>query len=125
MGKGTDGVTKEKEPGGGSAAEKQGRQGWEGEEDGRGGRGERVKGGWGRGKGKGGWGGGRGQRKKSSELDRFNDDMSPDFVPYKKRGSAKTCNKGNQVTGVYKQPDQKHRGTEHKLILSVKHLNSS
>ncbi|XP_040008597.1 uncharacterized protein LOC120803781 isoform X2 [Xiphias gladius] len=109
VGKGSKGITKEKDNRGGWAAEKQGKGGWEGERDDWEGGWEKVKGGWGRGKGKGGWKGGRSQRKKSSLLDGFDDDMSPDFVPYKKRTFTKAYNKGNQVTSVYIQPDQKLR----------------
>ncbi|XP_040908571.1 uncharacterized protein LOC121191479 [Toxotes jaculatrix] len=99
VGKGTKGDMKEKAS----------RGGWEGERDDWGGGFEKVKGGWGRGKIKGGWKGGRGQRKKSSLLDRLDADMSPDFVPHKKRTNTKTYNKDNQGNSVYTQPDQKLR----------------
>lgn len=60
--------------------------------------------------GKGGWKGGKVQKKKSSLIDGFDNDMSPDFVPYKKRSYSRTYNKVTQPTSVYTQPDQKLRG---------------
>lgn len=103
---------------GGCSAEKgrQGKGGWDGEKDESGGGWEKGKSGWAKGKSKGGWKGGKVQKKKSSLLDGFNDDMSPDFVPYKRRPYTKPYNK---VTSVYTQPDQKLRGTTHKLIVKA------
>ncbi|XP_070766006.1 uncharacterized protein [Enoplosus armatus] len=114
-GKGTQGVMKEKGSRGGWAAEtgKQGKGGWEGEKDDWGE-------GWGRGKGKGGWKGGKAQKKKSSLIDGFDNDMSPDFVPYKKRTSNKAYNKVNQATSVYTQPDQKLREETIRMIMDMK-----
>lgn len=116
VGKSTKGVMKEKGPRGAWAAEtvKQGKGGWEREKDA-----------WGRGKGKAGWRGGKGQKKKCSLLDGFDDDMSTDFVPYKRKTFTKTYNKRNRAASVYTQPDQKLRGTKHNLILSFKHMNSN
>ncbi|XP_037336636.2 uncharacterized protein LOC119223424 isoform X2 [Pungitius pungitius] len=62
---------------------------------------------WEKGKGKGK--GGKTQKKKSSPFDGFDDDMSPDFLPYKKRTINKSHNKVNQATSVYTQPDQELR----------------
>ncbi|XP_044066136.1 uncharacterized protein LOC122882624 isoform X2 [Siniperca chuatsi] len=109
--KSTKGVMKEKGSRGGWAAEtgKQGKGGWEGEKDD-----------WGGGKGKGGWKGGKGQKKKSSLIDGFDDDMSPDFVPCKKRTYAKAYNKVNQATSVYTQPDQKLREETIRRIMDTK-----
>lgn len=78
---------------------------------GRGGQ-ERMKTGWGQ-KGKGG----RVPKKKSSLLDGFDDDMSPDFVPAKKRTYARMYNKVKEASSVYVQPDQKLRGTKQKITL--------
>lgn len=105
---------------GGSAAEtgRQAKGALEGDDwGGRGG--EKGKGGWGRGRGKGGWKGGRTQKKKSM-MDGVNDDMSPDFVPYKKKNVAKTYNKVNEATSVYTQPDQKLRGTDPRVRVRVR-----
>lgn len=115
-------VMKEKGPKGGWAAEtgKQGKGVWEREKDDWGRGWEKVKGGWGRGKGKIGWRGGKGHKKKCSLLDGFDDDMSPDCLPYKKRTFTKTYSKqpGNQVPSMYTQPDQKLRGTKQNLIIT-------
>lgn len=103
---------------GGSAADtgRQTKGAWEGDEDDwGGGGGEKGKGGWGRGRGKGGWKGGRIQKKKSSLMDGFDDDVSPDFVPYKKKTFTKTYNKVIEPTSIYTQPDQKLRGTDTRL----------
>lgn len=110
-GKDPEGVAKEKGFKVGWAARK---GGWEGEMDdwGAGGGWEKGKTGWGRGRAKGGWKGGKVQKKKSSLMDGFDDDISPDFVPNKKRTIAKICNKVTQSTNVYTQPDQKLRGTD-------------
>lgn len=109
-GKDPEGVTKEKGSKVGWAARK---GGWEGEKDdwGAGGGWEKGKTGWGRGRAKGGWRGGKVQKKKSSLMDGFDDDISPDFVQYKKKNIAKIFNKVTQSTSVYTQPDQKLRGT--------------
>ncbi|KAM7405335.1 hypothetical protein PAMP_012604 [Pampus punctatissimus] len=106
-----------KGPRGGWAAEteKRGKGGWEAEKDDWGGGG-----GWGKGKGKGGWKGGKSLKKKSSLFDGFNDDMSPDFVPHKKRGYTKTYNKVNQPTSIYTQPDQKVREETIRRIMDMK-----
>uniref|UniRef100_A0AAQ4S0E1 DNA (cytosine-5-)-methyltransferase n=1 Tax=Gasterosteus aculeatus aculeatus TaxID=481459 RepID=A0AAQ4S0E1_GASAC len=47
---------------------------------------------------------------KSSPFDGFDDDMSPDFLPYKKKTINKPYNKVNQTTSAYTQPDQELRG---------------
>lgn len=70
---------------------------------------EKGKMGWGRGKGKGG------KKKNSSVMDESDSDMSPDFVPPKERTFNRSYSKVGQVTSVYKQPDQKLRGTKQKL----------
>ncbi|XP_029361483.1 uncharacterized protein LOC115045764 [Echeneis naucrates] len=100
--KGPKGGMERTGPGGG-AAEKDRKRGAD-KGDLEGGRSE-VKGGWGRERGKGG----KGQKKKSSPLDGFDDDMSPDFVPHKKRYDTKIHNKGDESANVYTQPDQKLR----------------
>ncbi|XP_045913238.1 uncharacterized protein LOC123975631 isoform X3 [Micropterus dolomieu] len=107
-GKGSKGVIKEKGSRGGWTAErwKQGKGGWEGEKDD-----------WGVGKGKGGWKGGKSLKKK---IDGFDDDMSPDFVPHKKRTYTKVYNKVNQATSVYTQPDQKLREKTIRKIMDMK-----
>ncbi|XP_058499785.1 uncharacterized protein LOC131469012 isoform X2 [Solea solea] len=110
VGKGTRGGMKEKVSRGGCASAKHDKERWEEEKDSWGGGGwEKLKRGWGRGRGRGGWRGGKGQGKKSSLLDGFDDDTSPDFVPFKKKNFVKTLNKVNQSTNVYTQPDQKVR----------------
>ncbi|XP_070824780.1 uncharacterized protein [Chaetodon trifascialis] len=53
-------------------------------------RGNGEKGGWGRGKAKRGWNGGKAPKEESSSTDEVDSDMSPDFVPYKRRPSIKT-----------------------------------
>ncbi|RVE71163.1 hypothetical protein OJAV_G00071370 [Oryzias javanicus] len=62
---------------------------------------------------RGGWGKKRAtakaNKKISSLLDGFDDDMSPDFRPQRKRSYVKAYSKVNQVTSVYQQPDQKLR----------------
>lgn len=111
-GKHSKGVTKGSRGGWAAETGKQGKGGWEEEKDywGGGGGWEKGKAGWGRGRGKGGWKGGKVQKKKSSLIDGFDSDMSPDFVPYKKRSYSRTYNKVTQPTSVYTQPDQKLRG---------------
>lgn len=100
-----EGWAAEKHNKGGSAREKNKGGGW-----------ERAKGGWGRGKARRGWEGdkgGREQKKGSSLFDGLDADMSPDFLPYKKRTYNKMYNKANPEGKVYTQPDQKLRGTLH------------
>lgn len=120
LGKGTRGVTRDRGSRGGCAAAKQEKGGWEAKKVDWGGRWEKVKGGWGRGKSRGGWNRGRGQRKKSSEFDWIDDDMSPDFVLNKKKNFTKTYNKVHQASSVYTQPDQKLRGTQQNFTQSPK-----
>lgn len=117
-GKGAKSLTKEKAPRGGWSAGtgKQRTGGSEEESDNWEGGWEKVKGGWGKQKTKGGWKDGRGQKKKYSLLDGFDDDMSPDFVPSKKRTVTKIY-KVSQSASVYTQPDQKLRGTKQNLFL--------
>ncbi len=114
MRKDTKGAKKVKGSKGGWAAEtgKQGKDGWERERDDWEGGWEKGKAGWGRGKGRGGWKGGKVQKKKNSPLDGFDDDISPDFVPCKRRSYTKADNKIIQERSVYTQPDQKLRGTK-------------
>ncbi|XP_041655746.1 uncharacterized protein LOC121517786 isoform X2 [Cheilinus undulatus] len=59
--------------------------------------------------GRSGWRGGKVQQKKNSPFHGFDNDMSPDFVPYKKRTLIKTYYKDQKTTSVYTQPDQKLR----------------
>lgn len=103
VGKGPKEVTKEKAPSGGwtAEAERTGKGGWEREKDAC----ERRK-------VKAGWRGGKGQKKKCSLIDGFDEDMSADFVPYKRKSFTKTY-KSNPAPSVYTQPDQKLRGTKH------------
>lgn len=69
--------------------------------------------GWGRGRGRGGWNRGKVQKKMSDLMSGLDADVSPDFVPYKKRTcTTKINHKVAQQSGVYTQPDQKLRGTE-------------
>lgn len=114
FGKDIKGEIKKKGPRGGWTAEtgKRGKGGWEAEKDNWEGGWEKVKGGWGKGKDKGGWKGGKTLKKKSSLSDGFDDDMSPNYVPNKKRTYTKSYNKVNQPTGIYTQPDQRLRGTK-------------
>ncbi|XP_036067962.1 DNA (cytosine-5)-methyltransferase 3B isoform X2 [Oryzias melastigma] len=73
---------------------------------------------------KGGWGKKRAtakaSKKTSSLLDGFDDDMSPDFIPQRKRSYVKAYNKVNQVTNVYQQPDQKLREDIINKIMKMK-----
>ncbi|KAG7224387.1 hypothetical protein INR49_004729, partial [Caranx melampygus] len=106
-----EGWAAEKHKKGGSVREKNKGGGW-----------ERSKGGWGKGKARGGWGGdkgGREQKKRSSLLDGFNADMSPDFLPYKKRTYTKIY-KANPGGSVYTQPDQKLREETIRKIMDMK-----
>ncbi|XP_023812790.1 DNA (cytosine-5)-methyltransferase 3B isoform X2 [Oryzias latipes] len=48
-------------------------------------------------------------KKTSSLLEGFDDDMSPDFMPQRKRNYAKAYNKVSQAASVYHQPNQKLR----------------
>ncbi|KAF7210638.1 DNA (cytosine-5)-methyltransferase 3B-like [Nothobranchius furzeri] len=50
----------------------------------------------------------------------LDDDMSPDFVPSKKKNFVKTYNKGSQATSVYTQPDQKLREETIHRIMNLK-----
>lgn len=69
--------------------------------------------GWGRGRGRGGWNRGKVQKKMIDLMGGLGADMSPDFVPYKKRTfTTKINHKVAQQSSVYTQPDQKLRGTE-------------
>nr|XP_040049551.1 uncharacterized protein LOC120829486 isoform X2 [Gasterosteus aculeatus aculeatus] len=85
--------------------------GGEGERDDWGGQWEKE-----RGKGKGG----KAQKKKSSPFDGFDDDMSPDFLPYKKKTINKPYNKVNQTTSAYTQPDQELRENIIRTIMEKK-----
>lgn len=85
---------------------------------------EKVKGGWGRNRTQGGWKGRRNRKKTFSLFNGFDSDMSPDFVPNKKRSYTKVYNKANQSTGLYTQPDQKLRGKQQSSVLSSIHLFS-
>ncbi|XP_074498757.1 uncharacterized protein LOC141772022 isoform X2 [Sebastes fasciatus] len=107
-GSGTKGVVKETGSRGGWAAEK---GGWEGEREDSGGRWEK-----GRGKGKRG----KGKKKKSILFDGFDDDTSPDVVPYKKRSYTKSHNKVKQANNSYQQPDQKLREETIRRIMDMK-----
>uniref|UniRef100_A0A8D0D3A5 DNA (cytosine-5-)-methyltransferase n=1 Tax=Sander lucioperca TaxID=283035 RepID=A0A8D0D3A5_SANLU len=49
-------------------------------------------------------------KKKNCLSDGFDDDVSPDFVPQKRRTYTKSYNKVQQTTSDYTQPDQKLRG---------------
>ncbi|XP_068997839.1 uncharacterized protein [Embiotoca jacksoni] len=73
-------------------------------------------GGWGRGKAKGGK-----RHKKTYSLFYGSDaDVSPNYVPYKKRNLTKTNNKVNQQSSVYTQPDQKIREETIRRIMDMK-----
>ncbi|KAK2851964.1 hypothetical protein Q5P01_008240 [Channa striata] len=76
-------------------------------------------GGWEKGKVKGVSKSEKGQKKKCSLLDGFDDDMSPDFVPYKKKTFTKTY-KNSQTLSVYTQPDQRLREETVRKILDKK-----
>ncbi|XP_035513007.1 uncharacterized protein LOC118324671 [Morone saxatilis] len=116
-GKDAEVVTKEKESTGGLAAEmgKQGKRGWEGEKDYWEARWEK-----GKGKAKAGWKAGKVQKKKSGLIDEFDNDMSPDFVPNKKRTYTKSYNKINEPTAMYTQPDQTLREKTIQMIMAKK-----
>lgn len=58
-------------------------------------------------------------KKTSSLLEGFDDDMSPDFMPQRKRNYAKAYNKVSRAASVYHQPNQKLRGKELNNILSI------
>nr|XP_046252388.1 uncharacterized protein LOC124063104 [Scatophagus argus] len=90
---------------------------WEVERDDWGGGGggwEKVKAGWGRGKG------GKVHKMKNSLMDGFDDDTSPDFVPYRKRTIAKPYQKVTEASSVYTQPDQKLREKTICMIMNMK-----
>lgn len=66
-----------------------------------------------RGKLKVGCRGSKGHKKKSSLVDRYDDDdMSPDFLPHKKRTVTKVYS--NCTPSSYTQPDQNVRGNKHR-----------
>ncbi|XP_032376067.1 uncharacterized protein LOC116692137 isoform X1 [Etheostoma spectabile] len=110
------GTTKGKGSRVGFAAEmgKQEMEGWEGERDDWGRGWEKVKG-----VGKGKLKGGKLQKKKNSLSDGFEDDMSPDFVPQKRRTYTKSYNKVQQTTSNYTQPDQKLREETIRRIMDM------
>ncbi|KAM8864144.1 uncharacterized protein AB9W97_018615 isoform 1-T3 [Spinachia spinachia] len=83
----------------------------EGERDDWGGR-------WEKGKAKGK--GGKAQKKKSSPFDGFDDDMSPDYLPHKKKTINKSYNKVNRTTSAYTQPDQELREDIIRTIMKKK-----
>ncbi|XP_061591518.1 DNA (cytosine-5)-methyltransferase 3B-like [Cololabis saira] len=92
------------------AKEKQGSgQGW-----------NKGKVGWGKKKVQGGLKGKKGHKKICPHLNGSDNDMSPDFVPYKKRNYTKAYNKVNEPASTYKQPDQKLRGETINRIMSMK-----
>ncbi|KAM6924459.1 DNA (cytosine-5)-methyltransferase 3C-like [Xenentodon cancila] len=97
-----------------------GRAGWEGEKHVWNRGWEKGKVGWGRKKGRGGFRGGRAHKKTCPLLNGFDSDMSPDFVPNKKRSYSKVYNKVKQPTGEYTQPDQERRGETIIRIMSMK-----
>ncbi|XP_035804161.2 uncharacterized protein LOC111568665 [Amphiprion ocellaris] len=100
-----------------SEIEKQGKGGWEAEKEDWGGEWEKEKGGWGKGRGRGG----KGPRKKYGLFSGFDADMSPDFVPNRKKAYAKIYNKVNEKTNtVYTQPDQKVREDTIRRIMDMK-----
>ena len=76
---------------------------------------EKVKGGWGKKRDKGNLTVERSHRI-SSLFYGFDNDTSPDFVPYKKKNYSKVYNKVKQSTLGYTQPDQKLRGKKQNLI---------
>ncbi|XP_078112108.1 uncharacterized protein LOC144521415 [Sander vitreus] len=106
------GAPKEKGSQVGLAAEK---GGWEGERDDWGRGWEKVKG-VGKGKGKGG----KLQKKKNCLSDGFDDDVSPDFVPQKRRTYTKSYNKVQQTTSDYTQPDQQLREETIRRVMDMK-----
>ncbi|XP_068588994.1 uncharacterized protein [Cebidichthys violaceus] len=108
--KSTKGVMKEKEEWA-SEMQKQAKRGWEGDREYWGTQ-------WEKGKGKSK--GGKAQKKKISPFDGFDDDMSPDFLPNKKRTITKSYNKVNQATSSYTQPDQKVREDTVRRIMTMK-----
>ncbi|XP_041859223.1 DNA (cytosine-5)-methyltransferase 3B-like isoform X2 [Melanotaenia boesemani] len=97
--------------------ERNGKREWEGERDESGGEWEKVKRGWGRKKEKESLTGGRNQKKTYS--DGVDDDMSPDFVPYKRKTYSRPNSKANQTTSVYTQPDQKLREETIRRIMDM------
>ncbi|XP_074537151.1 uncharacterized protein LOC141799020 isoform X2 [Halichoeres trimaculatus] len=68
----------------------------------------------GRGRGRGG----KVQQKKATLFDEFNADMSPDFVPSKRRMLTKYY-RTDQTTSKYTQPDQKHRDKTIREIMAL------
>lgn len=51
------------------------------------------------------------QKKRSGLTDELDDDVSPDYVPNKRRPDGRILRKTTQPSSVYTQPDQKVRGT--------------
>lgn len=68
-------------------------------------------------KGKGSLTGGRNEKKTYSSFDETDDDMSPDFVPYKNYNRPNS--KVSQTTSVYTQPDQKLREETIRRIMDM------
>ncbi|XP_027867476.1 uncharacterized protein LOC114141193 [Xiphophorus couchianus] len=62
---------------------------------------------------------GRSLKKSYSWLSGEDNDMSPDFVPQRKKSYTKTYNKVNVTSGVYTQPDQKVREKTINQILDL------
>ncbi|XP_072223315.1 uncharacterized protein [Leuresthes tenuis] len=98
---------------------RRGKGGWLGEKHKWNGEWEKVKGGWGKKRVKGNLTVER-SHKISSLFYGFDNDTSPDFVPYKKKNYSKVYNKVKQSTCVYTQPDQKLREETLRRIMDLK-----
>ncbi|MEQ2298178.1 hypothetical protein AMECASPLE_002504 [Ameca splendens] len=74
---------------------------------------------WQRKKGKGSFRGGKSLKKRYNWFYGLDDDMSPDFVPQKKRNYTRTYKGVNQPSSEYTQPDQKLREKTIKTIMDL------
>lgn len=111
-GRNSNGAVKLKRSPGGWAEEKTCTPDLDGDTDNRGGW-EKGTPSWKKVRQKRGWKGGKMQKKRSSLIDDYDDDASPDYVPNKKRSENKLVRKVTQLSSVYTQPDQRVRGTGH------------
>lgn len=109
-GRTSNGAVKLERSPGGWAEEKPRTPGLDGDTDDRGGW-EKGTPSWKKVRQKRGWKGGKVQKKRSSLVEDCIDDVSPDYVPNKRRSDNKLVRKATQPSSVYTQPDQRVRGT--------------
>lgn len=112
--------------GNGAAKVKRSSSGWDGDMDEREGW-EKGSPAWKKGRPKRGWKGEKVQKKRSVLVDELDDDVSPDYVPNKRRSDNRVLRKATQPSSVYTQPDQRVRGTgpsQRSLHLTAHHTDT-